>query len=181
MGKYVSSPIALQLYFNSGENDVTAPTVVDGITRRAVDLPQCTIRKCIEFIGTYSNPNRKGSSFARGKRTIKKDLHHIDCTSHSIKTLFQAIYKYHARYKNQYGHYEIKYDVKACYYILNYIIDYVNRNASEAIKERLLGENFASVTFYGIQLGRLSWLADSPEDSQNEQAIELLNRLGELE
>jgi hypothetical protein len=61
------------------------------------------------------------------------------------------------------------------------IIDYVNQNASEATKERLLGENFASVTFYGIQLERLRWLADSPEDSQNEQAIELLNRLGELE
>lgn len=73
MSKYVSSPIALQLYFNSGENGVIAPTVVDGITRRKVDLPQCTIRKCIEFIGTYSNPNGKGSSFARGKRTIKKD------------------------------------------------------------------------------------------------------------
>lgn len=69
MSKYVSSPIALQLYFNSGENGVIAPTVVDGITRRKVDLPQCTIRKCIEFIGTYSNPNGKGSSFARGKRT----------------------------------------------------------------------------------------------------------------
>lgn len=138
MSKYVSSPIALQLYFNSGENGVIAPTVVDGITRRKVDLPQCTIRKCIEFIGTYSNPNGKGSSFARGKRTIKKDLHHIDCTSHSIKTLFQAIFKYQARYKNQYGHYEIKYDVRACYYILNYIIDYVNQNASEATKERLM-------------------------------------------
>lgn len=47
MSKYVSSPIALQLYFNSGENGVIAPTVVDGITRRKVDLPQCTIRKCI--------------------------------------------------------------------------------------------------------------------------------------
>ena len=32
MSKYVSSPIALQLYFNSGENGVIAPTVVDGIT-----------------------------------------------------------------------------------------------------------------------------------------------------
>lgn len=40
MSKYVSSPIALQLYFNSGENGVIAPTVVDGITRRKVDLPQ---------------------------------------------------------------------------------------------------------------------------------------------
>lgn len=61
------------------------------------------------------------------------------------------------------------------------ILKQADQNASEATKERLLGENFASVTFYGIQLERLRWLADSPEDSQNEQAIELLNRLGELE
>lgn len=133
MSKYVSSPIALQLYFNSGENGVIAPTVVDGITRRKVDLPQCTIRKCIEFIGTYSNPNGKGSSFARGKRTIKKDLHHIDCTSHSIKTLFQAIFKYQARYKNQYGHYEIKYDVRASRYYSNYELQRVLSAATKSL------------------------------------------------
>lgn len=181
MSKYISSPIAIQLYFDNGENGVEASTTVGGIPRKNVDLPQCTIRKCIEFIGTYSNPNGMGSSFARGKRTIKKDLHNIDCTSNSIKTLFRAIYKLHARYKDQYGHYEIKYDVKTCYYILNYIIDYVNRNASKATKERLLGENFASITFYGIQLQRLRWLADNHEDAQNAQATELLNRLGKLE
>ena len=181
MSKYISSPIALQLYFNNGQNGVKTPTAIDCITRRKVDLPQCTIRKCIEFIGTYSAPDGKGSSFARGKRTIKKDLRNIDCTSSSIKTLFQVFYKCRARYKNQYGHYEIKYDLQTCYYILNYIINYIERNASKATKERLLGESFESTTFYGIQLSRLRWLANCCVDSQNTQATDLLNQLEELE
>lgn len=183
MSKFISSPVVLPVYSDNSDNmdnNIEVAIVLDGITRRKVDLPGCAIRKCVEFIGTYSDPNGKGSSFARGKRTIKHELRNLNCSTNSIKSLFQAAFKFHARYKDQYGYYEIKYDPETCAYVLNYIIEYVKKNASEAMKKKLLGDAFESDTFYGTQLSRLKWLAACCDDPQNKPANKLLGQLTPL-